>query len=178
MGRTLQRFLVFVEALSLWSGRLAAWLTLAAVLILTVEVVRRYFFNAPTQWAHEVSTLLFGLLYAFTGAYALKEKAHVGVDVFYARLSPKGRAWVNLLGFVFLALFCGTLLVYGWKFFGPPGRTGSSPWLTRQSPSSSSSWRFPWGCPDLAPRPGQSRTGPQGASGEGGRACPLRPSLG
>jgi len=117
VGRTLQRFLVFVEALSLWSGRLAAWLTLAAVLILTVEVVRRYFFNAPTQWAHEVSTLLFGLLYAFTGAYALKEKAHVGVDVFYARLSPKGRAWVNLLGFVFLALFCGALLVYGWKFF-------------------------------------------------------------
>jgi TRAP-type mannitol/chloroaromatic compound transport system permease small subunit len=117
VSKTLLRLLGLVDALSLWSGRLAAWLTLAAVLILTVEVVRRYFFNAPTQWAHEVSTLLFGLLYVLTGAYALREKAHVGVDVFYARLPNKGKALVNLLGFAFLALFAGTLLVYGWKFF-------------------------------------------------------------
>ncbi|WP_018112388.1 TRAP transporter small permease subunit [Thermus igniterrae] len=117
MAKALLRLMGFVEALSLWSGRLAAWLTLAAVLILTVEVVRRYFFNAPTQWAHEVSTLLFGLLYVLTGAYALKERAHVGVDVFYARLPRKGQAVVNLVGFLFLALFAGTLLVYGWKFF-------------------------------------------------------------
>jgi len=115
--QTLLRFLNLIDALSLWTGRLAAWLTLLAVLILTAEVVRRYFFNAPTQWAHEVSTLLFGLLYVLAGAYALKEKAHVGVDVFYSRLSRKGQAWFNLLGFVFLTLFAGTLVVYGWKFF-------------------------------------------------------------
>lgn len=117
MIQTLLRLLNLIDALSLWSGRLAAWLTLLAVLILTAEVVRRYFFNAPTQWAHEVSTLLFGLLYVLAGAYALKEKAHVGVDVFYSRLSRKGQAWFNLLGFVFLTLFVGTLVVYGWKFF-------------------------------------------------------------
>ncbi|MFN4231557.1 TRAP transporter small permease subunit [Thermus sp.] len=115
--QTLLRLLNLIDALSLGSGRLVAWLTLLAVLILTAEVVRRYFFNAPTQWAHEVSTLLFGLLYVLAGAYALKEKAHVGVDVFYSRLPRKGQAWVNLLGFVFLVLFAGTLLVYGWKFF-------------------------------------------------------------
>lgn len=117
MTRTLLRLLSLVDTLSLWSGRLAAWLTLLAVLILTVEVVRRYFFNAPTQWAHEVSTLLFGLLYVLTGAYALKERAHVGVDVFYTRLPRKGQALVNLFGFLFLLLFAGTLLIYGWKFF-------------------------------------------------------------
>lgn len=117
MIRTLLRFLSFVDTLSLWSGRLASWLTLLAVLILTTEVARRYFLNAPTQWAHEVSTLLFGLLYVLAGAFALKEKAHVGVDVFYSRLPRKGRAWVNLVGFLFLALFAGTLVVHGWQFF-------------------------------------------------------------
>lgn len=117
MKKILLRFVGFADVLALWSGRLAAWLTLAAVLILTLEVIRRYFFNAPTQWAHEISTLLFGLLYVLTGAYALKERAHVGVDVLYSRFSPKGKALINLLGFVFLALFAGTLVVYGWKFF-------------------------------------------------------------
>ncbi|WP_114313388.1 TRAP transporter small permease subunit [Thermus caldifontis] len=115
--QTLLRFLSLIDALSLWSGRLVAWLTFLAVLILTSEVVRRYFFNAPTQWAHEVSTLLFGLLYVLAGAYALKEKAHVGVDIFYSRLPRKGQAWANILGFIFLMLFAGTLVAYGWKFF-------------------------------------------------------------
>ncbi len=114
---TLRKLLAAIDAVSLWSGRLAAWLTLGAVLILTLEVFRRYFLNAPTQWAHEVSTLMFGLLYVLTGAYALKEKSHVGVDVIYARLPRKGQAAINLLGFLFLALFAGTLLVYGWSFF-------------------------------------------------------------
>lgn len=111
------RFLSFIDALSLWSGRIASWLTLAAVLLLTLEVVRRYFFNSPTLWAHEVTTLMFGLLYVLTGAYAHRERAHVGVDVLYVRLSPRGQALINILGFVFLTLFAGSLTVYGWQFF-------------------------------------------------------------
>ena len=56
-------------------------------------------------------------LYVLTGAYALKEKSHVGVDVFYSRLPRKAQAAVNLLGSVFLFLFAGALLLYGWDFF-------------------------------------------------------------
>ena len=113
----LLRWLSLVEAVAVWVGRLAAWITLVCVLILTYEVVMRYFFNAPTRWAHLTSTLLFGLLYVLTGAYALKEKSHVGVDVFYSRLPRKAQAAVNLLGSVFLFLFAGALLLYGWDFF-------------------------------------------------------------
>ena len=113
----LLRWLSWVEAVAVWVGRLAAWITLVCVLILTYEVVMRYFFNAPTRWAHLTSTLLFGLLYVLTGAYALKEKSHVGVDVFYSRLPRKAQAAVNLLGSVFLFLFAGALLLYGWDFF-------------------------------------------------------------
>jgi TRAP-type mannitol/chloroaromatic compound transport system permease small subunit len=113
----LERALRFVDQLSLWSGRVASWLTLAVVLLLTVEVFRRYFLNSPTQWAHEVSTLMFGLMYVLTGAYAYQQRAHVGVDVLYARLSPRGRALIDVIGFFFLLLFAGALLVHGWRFF-------------------------------------------------------------
>jgi len=66
----LLRWLSWVEAVAVWVGRLAAWITLVCVLILTYEVVMRYFFNAPTRWAHLTSTLLFGLLYVLTVATA------------------------------------------------------------------------------------------------------------
>lgn len=111
------RLVTWVEALSRWSGRLSAWLVLVAMLMMVYEVVRRYVFNSPTLWVHETSTLLLGAMYALTGAFALLERSHVGVDVFYARWPRKIRAVSDLLMSVFLFLFAGTLVVYGWRFF-------------------------------------------------------------
>ena len=111
------RLLAWIDRLSLWSGRLASWLTLIATLILTYEVTARYAFNAPTRWAHDTSTLLFGMLYALAGAYALYTKNHVGVDVLYVRLSPRARAGLDVVTFAFFFLFVGAFLRYGWDFF-------------------------------------------------------------
>lgn len=106
-----------IEALSLWSGRIAAWLTLIGVLILSYEVFGRYFFGYSWVLAHEVTTKLLGVMYVLTGAYALLSGDHVGVDIFYSRVSPRGKAILDLLmGVVFIA-FAGGLLIYGWEFF-------------------------------------------------------------
>ena len=111
------RLVAWIERISEWSGRLAAWLTLASVLILTYEVVARYVFHHPTLWAHDTSTLLFGVLYALTGAYAMYTKNHVGVDVLYARLSPRARAALDVATSVVFFLFVGAFFWHGWKFF-------------------------------------------------------------
>ena len=109
--------LAWIDRISLWSGRLASWLTLAATLILTYEVVARYVFDAPTRWAHDTSTLLFGALYALTGAYALYANNHVGVDLFYSRLSPRARAGLDVATSIFFFAFVGAFFWYGWDFF-------------------------------------------------------------
>ena len=44
-----------IDQAAIWSGRLTCWLLVPLVLGLTYEVVARYFFNAPTSWAYEVS---------------------------------------------------------------------------------------------------------------------------
>ena len=111
------RLVVWIEGISQWSGRITAWLTLASTLILTYEVVARYAFRAPTLWAHDTSTLLFGVLYALTGAYAMYTKNHVGVDVLSARLPPRVRAAVDVATSVLFFLFVGAFFWYGWKFF-------------------------------------------------------------
>jgi len=39
----------------------------------------------------------------------------VRVDILYSRLSPKGRAWINVLGtLLFLVPFCGMMLWVSW----------------------------------------------------------------
>jgi TRAP-type mannitol/chloroaromatic compound transport system permease small subunit len=49
--------------------------------------------------------------------YTLLHNGHVRVDIFYARLSPRAKAWVDLGGtLVFLLPWLGILVWYGWPF--------------------------------------------------------------
>lgn len=111
------RLVEWIDRVSLWSGRLASWITLLATLILTYEVTARYVFNAPTRWAHDTSTLLFGVLYALSGAYALYTRNHVGVDVLHVRLSRRARAGLDVATSVLFFLFAGAFMLYGWDLF-------------------------------------------------------------
>jgi TRAP-type mannitol/chloroaromatic compound transport system permease small subunit len=57
----------------------------------------RYAFNAPTVWAYETCMMLGGSLYALGWAYDHLHKSHVRVDIFYVRLSARGRAIMDLV---------------------------------------------------------------------------------
>ncbi len=80
------------------------------------EVIARYVFNSPTNWAHEAMYLMFGMQYLISGAYAMLTESHVRVDIFYAPMPRKRKAWVDLLTSVFFFIFAGTLLVTSWIF--------------------------------------------------------------
>ena len=82
-----------IEAVSRFSGEFVAYWSVIAVFAYYYEVVARYIFNSPTNWAHEGMFLMFGMQYLMSGAYAYMSDSHVRVDVFYARFSPQtGRA--------------------------------------------------------------------------------------
>jgi TRAP-type mannitol/chloroaromatic compound transport system permease small subunit len=46
-----------------------------------------------------------------SGGYTLLRKGHVRMDLFYARWSPRRRAWVDLLTSFLPLVFCGLLLL-------------------------------------------------------------------
>lgn len=106
-----------IEAVSRFSGEFVAYWSVIAVFAYYYEVVARYIFNSPTNWAHEAMFLMFGMQYLMSGAYAYMSDSHVRVDVFYARFSPRGKAFTDLLTSVFFFIFAGTLLWTGWIFF-------------------------------------------------------------
>jgi TRAP-type mannitol/chloroaromatic compound transport system permease small subunit len=93
-----------------------AYWSVIAVFVYYYEVLARYIFNSPTNWAHEGMFLMFGMQYLLSGAYAYLTDSHVRVDVFYTRLSPRGKALADLLTSVFFFIFAVTLLGTGWIF--------------------------------------------------------------
>src|SRR5690606_15329428 len=96
-------FVRAVDALNEAVGRVAAWLTLATVLICAVVVVMRYAFSSGFIWLQELFVWTYACVFMLGAGYTLLHDGHVRVDIFYARAGPRARAIVNLFGvFVFL----------------------------------------------------------------------------
>ena len=85
-------------------GRATSWLTLLLVLVIAVVVAMRYLFSTTSAASFELEWHLFGAIFLLGAAYTLQQDKHVRVDVFYNRLSQKGKAWVNLAGTCLLLL--------------------------------------------------------------------------
>jgi TRAP-type mannitol/chloroaromatic compound transport system permease small subunit len=85
------------------------------VLVTFVVVVLRYIFDAGLIWLQESVVWMHGFVFMVGAAYTLQQEEHVRVDIFYREMSPKRRAWVDLIGVtVFLLPLCALL---GWKAF-------------------------------------------------------------
>jgi TRAP-type mannitol/chloroaromatic compound transport system permease small subunit len=106
----------WIDRLSLFTGEFAAYWAVIAVFVYFYEVIARYVFNAPTNWAHEGMYLMFGMQYLIAGAYAMLTESHVRVDIFYAPLPLRKKAWTDLVTSVFFFIFAGTLLFTAWTF--------------------------------------------------------------
>ena len=85
MSRTL---LKIIDSISEWAGKCTSILILPGIAVLAWEVISRYGFNHPTMWAHGTSQRLFAAYYVLGGAYVLRYRDHVIVDLIYSRFSP------------------------------------------------------------------------------------------
>ena len=127
----------WIDRLSLFCGEFVSYWAVIAVFVYYFEVISRYVFNSPTNWAHEAMYLMFGMQYLIAGAYAMLTESHVRVDVFYAPMSPRRKAITDLLTSIFFFIFAGTLLVTSWIFAFdaiavPSGNSVVSDWARGQ----------------------------------------------
>jgi TRAP-type mannitol/chloroaromatic compound transport system permease small subunit len=93
-----------IDSLNENVGYYSALLIFLLVGVVSYEVVMRYGLNAPTRWAFEATTLLYGVHFMLALAYAHKHNAHVAIDVFEARLSSKLRTLLRIVTNLFLFL--------------------------------------------------------------------------
>ncbi len=106
-----------IDRLSEGIGQVASWLALAMVAMTFFNVIQRYFFASGLPWEQEIVRFMHAILFLATAAYTLKHDAHVRVDVLYQHLSQRGKAWVNLLGTLFLLFpLCIAIICFSWSY--------------------------------------------------------------
>ena len=98
-------------------GNSIKWLTLAMVLVTFLVVVLRYAFSIGWIAMQESVVYLHTIVFMLGAAYTLKKNGHVRVDIFYEKIGPRGKAWVNLFGTLFLLIpFCLFIIVISWNY--------------------------------------------------------------
>ncbi|HYL90279.1 MAG TPA: TRAP transporter small permease subunit [Burkholderiales bacterium] len=113
----IQRFLLFVDNVSTWAGKAAAWLIIVLTAAVCIEVFKRYLLNAPTAWAFDADYMLYGTLFMLCGAYTLAQDAHVRGDFLYSSMKPRLQAGLDLaLYIVFFLPGIAALSYAGWDF--------------------------------------------------------------
>ncbi len=118
--RTLLRIAHRIDRTNEWIGRGVYWLTLVMVGVGAYNALVRYLdrftgLGLSSNTYIELQWYMYSLIFLLGAAYTLKHDAHVRVDVLLARLTPRGRAWVNLAGtLLFLLPFCFFVIRMSW----------------------------------------------------------------
>lgn len=85
-------------------GELASWLWLVLLAIIIVNVALRYLLGRGYILFEELQWHLYGAAWLLALAFVFRNDAHVRIDVLAARWRPRTRAWIELLGILFLLL--------------------------------------------------------------------------
>lgn len=89
------------------SGLLLLFATLAVVVL-------RYAFGLSFTWLNEIMTYTFAAMFMLGSAAAMRDGAHVRVDILRPRFGETGRNWIELAGiYLFLFPICLRLLMTG-----------------------------------------------------------------
>lgn len=116
-----------IDCLNEWFGRLVAPLIAVMTVVVIYDIVLSYVVGRPSDWAFDITTMLFGAHFMLLTAYGLRHHAHVEVDVIKRLLSRRGRALLDLLGYaIFFVPFIIMFISYSWTFFARSWSRGES----------------------------------------------------
>ena len=107
-----QKFLHTVDGISTWVGKAASWLIMGLMIVVCVEVFKRYIMNMPTAWIFDFDNMLYGTLFMLCGAYTLAQNAHVRGDFLYSSMRPRMQASLDIVLYVVFFLPGVCALIY------------------------------------------------------------------
>jgi TRAP-type C4-dicarboxylate transport system permease small subunit len=94
---------------------IAGILLATMALIVTYNVIMRYFVNRPPVWAIETTEYIMVYATFLAAAWVLKHGGHVKIDIILVMLSKKRQHALNVLVCILGIVACGLLAWYGMK---------------------------------------------------------------
>jgi TRAP-type mannitol/chloroaromatic compound transport system permease small subunit len=137
---TVEKFLHGVDGVSTWVGKVFAWLMIVLMLVVCIEVFKRYILNAPTAWIFDLDSMLYGTCFMLCGAYTLAQNAHVRGDFLYSSMRPRTQAGLDfVLYLIFFIPGIAALIYSGWIFAVESWRINEHSTVTAEGPPV---WQF------------------------------------
>lgn len=112
MRQGMEKYVVLMERLTNKVGILAMYLIFVMIAVLFYSSITKTFFE-PSKWTLEIAQFLMMTYFVIGGGYSLKENAHVRMDLFYERLSPKKQRLLDIFTMFCLIFYLVLLLIGG-----------------------------------------------------------------
>jgi TRAP-type mannitol/chloroaromatic compound transport system permease small subunit len=88
------------------AGRVGGWCGFALLVVMAGNVLMRYLFRTGSVAMQELEWHLMAPVSLLCIAYAIKHEGHIRVDIFYARMSERGKQSVELISCICALMLC------------------------------------------------------------------------
>lgn len=113
-----QNAMKVIEMIIKWATRLSGYIAgivlFGMMMLTTIDVVCRYFFNASILGVYEITEFMMVCVVFFSLSFAQKLKGHVAVNILVDRLRRKPRNIFDVFNFLISIIF---LLLIAWMSF-------------------------------------------------------------
>ena len=111
MPKLIKYYIKLIDYISLKTGRATMYLVFVMMFILILSFVTRNIINIPLIWIIEMAQFVMTGYYLLGGGYSMLTDDHVRMDLFYGRLSKKGKAKMDIFTSAFLIFYLILLLL-------------------------------------------------------------------
>lgn len=104
----MNKIITFLDSFSLWIHKIGTTVLLPLMaLIISLDVIMRYIFNAPLLWSHEVNGILLISLFLCSLIYCWDRGRHVRMEIFYTKFRGRLKAFADIVtGLTGIFVFC------------------------------------------------------------------------
>lgn len=110
MPHLIKAYVRIVDRISDYVGYLGASLIFVMVATLLLDAVTRNVLNIPIHWAIEFTQFTLAAYYFMGGPITLKNNEHVRMDLWYANMSDRGKAKLDLVTVWCMIFYLGVML--------------------------------------------------------------------
>jgi TRAP-type mannitol/chloroaromatic compound transport system permease small subunit len=103
----------FISNLNQKIGDYASAIYFVVFVVMIYDVIVRYIYHTPTEWALEFVIMVVGIHYVISGAHAIKNNTHVRIDVIYNLLPVHVRRWMDVLAHLLAIVYLSIIVYYG-----------------------------------------------------------------